>query len=104
MINLKTAKKTHVQQLENKNQFVITYCDNDITYWAFQSYYSLICVYCPSTKEMIVNNNKWDYSKTTLKHLKLFINDFTCYRYENKTQFTYFLYKENNEKITLFDD
>lgn len=103
MINLTDAKKVSVQQLENKNQFVITYSINGVTYWAFQSYYSLICIYCPSTKEMLLNNSKWDYSKTTLKHLKIFINEWTCYNYENKAQFMKQYLFNKCENITLFE-
>ena len=104
MINLKDAKKVHVEQLCNKNQFVITYSCDGVVYWAFQSYYSLICVYCPSTKEILINKSKFDYSKTTSKHFKIFINEWTSYNYESKQQFMHdYLYKES-ELITFFDD
>lgn len=58
-----------VEQLENKNQFII-YNEGNIY---FQSYKSLIA--------KIDNNNvltiykDWDYSKTTLKHLKIFLTN-----------------------------
>ena len=87
MINLKDAKKVSVTQLANKNQFLITYYDSGVKYWMFQSYSSLICVYCPSTKELLLNASKWDYSKTTIKHFKMFINEWTCYNYDDKAQF-----------------
>ena len=102
MINLKTAQKIHVDQLYNKNQYVITYYDNGVLYWAFQSYQSLIAIYSPTTKEMAINWSKFDYSKTTSKHLKLFINEYTCYKYETLKQFTGFIKSNNN--IFLFNE
>ncbi|MBO7731812.1 MAG: hypothetical protein J6S67_04650 [Methanobrevibacter sp.] len=86
MINLKQAKKVFVEQLHNKNQFVITFY-NDGIIWAFQSYRSLIALYSPETKELYINQDKWDYSKTTLKHFKAFVNEYTCYNYETKLDF-----------------
>lgn len=91
IINLKDWLKIFVHQLANKNQFVIEYnnhCDSTkTTNYVFQSYRSIIAIYNPETKTLLLNWHKWDYSKTTLKHLKLFINEWTCYRYENKQQF-----------------
>lgn len=100
MINLDNAQKTFVNQLENKNQFVITYLDNGVEYWAFQSYRTLIAIYCPTTKEMLINWDMFDYSKTTTKHTKIFINTYTCYTYDNKQQFINLI--KNNDKISTF--
>ena len=104
MIKLDNLIKCRVEQLANKNQFVIEY--NDYTknqkLITFQSYRTIICYYNPMTKSLYVNWHKWDYSKTTMKHLKMFINDYTCYHYDNKQQFMLFL--KNNEKVTLFEE
>ena len=56
-----------VEQLANKNQFKV-FLSNGV---AFQSYDSLIAFKCEGK---IYLSNKWDYSNTTLKHLKLFLN------------------------------
>lgn len=56
-----------VQQLENKNQFVI-YHASGIYY---QSYNSLIAKIDRENELTIYEN--WDYSKTTLKHFKIFL-------------------------------
>lgn len=94
MLKLDNLVKVHVEQLANKNQFVICYHNpkanqeeehKDII--VFQSYNSIIAYFMPSTNELFLNWNKWDYSKTTLKHLKLFINTYTGYYYETKQQF-----------------
>lgn len=97
-----------VQQLLNKNQFVIYYEDMDCSFASkrsfrvFQSYTTLIAIYNPITKELKVNWSKWDYSKTTMKHLKVFINDFTCYEYENKAQFLNLI--THHPMVELFEE
>ena len=67
-----------VYQLENKNQFVIMdYESNKI---AFQSYDSV----CAEIKdEVLTLGRDWDYSKTTLKHLYIFL-DYHYYRLWDK--------------------
>ena len=103
--------KCFVEQFHNKNQFVIEYNnpdgkDSDIdgnTLLVFQSYRSVIAIYNPITKKLFVNWNKWDYSKTTMKHLKMFINEYTCYRYDNKYQFSSFLRIES-KMVVLFEE
>lgn len=56
-----------VEQLENKNQFKV-FLNNGV---AFQSYDSLIAFKRNDGK--IFLSEKWCCSKTTLKHLKLFL-------------------------------
>lgn len=100
--------KIFVEQLANKNQFIIWYKDKDNNeIVAFQSYRTLIAIYHhgdyrekrPDLLE--INWNKWDYSKTTLKHLKMFINGYTSFNYDNKQQFL----KEimHNDDILTFE-
>ena len=86
--DLEHFKKVRVSQLGNKNQFVIEYKkpNNDCVV-CFQSYSTLICIYNSETKQMVVNWRYWDYSKTTLKHFKIFVNTFTQYEFINKLQF-----------------
>ena len=57
-----------VEQLANKNQFKL-YLPHGA---AFQSYDSVIAFW--SIGNTVYLSDKWDYSKTTLKHLKLFLN------------------------------
>ena len=59
-----------VQQFYNKNQFVIR-ANGETT---FQSYDSTIAII--EKDGSIVFGKYWDYSKTTLKHLYLFLNDY----------------------------
>jgi len=57
-----------IEQLNNKNQFVI-YGNGTAT---FQSYDSTIAI-IDSNKRTLTLGRRWDYSKTTSKHLYLFL-------------------------------
>lgn len=59
-----------VKQFYNKNQFIIE-GDEGVT---FQSYESTIATIDRQGKLTLFTD--WDYSKTTLKHLYLFLNDY----------------------------
>ena len=65
------------------NQFII----NDGENVTFQSYQSKIATYNKVDKTLKLYGTVWDYSNTTRKHFKTFINDFTCFGYDNKSQF-----------------
>lgn len=67
-----------VTQLQNKNQFIIR--TNEAVY--FQSYNSLCA---KVTNEEVIFGIDWDYSKTTLKHLYIFLN-YCCYRIYSKIE------------------
>lgn len=60
-----------VEQLENKNQFVILGNNGEIE---FQSYNSRIAkINKNGTLEL---SSRWDYSRTTLKHLYIFLDKY----------------------------
>lgn len=59
-----------VQQFYNLNQFIIWGDDKII----LQSYNSTIAIYKVKEKELTLGSD-WDYSRTTLKHLYLFLYD-----------------------------
>lgn len=60
-----------VQNFYNKNQFIIFGGDAIVT---FQSYNSIIAKIDKNGALWL--GNDWDYSKTTLKHLYLFIDNY----------------------------
>ena len=64
------------------NQFVITENGKFI----FQSYDSKIAEYDIETRELKIFEG-WDYSKTTMKYFKQFIENETCYNYGTKANF-----------------
>ena len=68
--------KAFVENLYNKNQFVITITLNGVKWYIFQSYTSECAMYNTSKGELYLNTKCW-LSKTTSKHLYLFINDYT---------------------------
>ena len=105
VINLDNFQKISVRQLENKNQFVIRYNNQNnpcLNVVCFQSYATLICMYSPNENKLYINWSMYDYSKTTLKHLKIFINEYTPFNYINKADFTLFIL--NSENVILFNE
>lgn len=58
-----------IYNLENKNQFVILGNNGEIE---FQSYDSLIARI--NKNGILEFSNRWDYSRTTLKHLYIFLD------------------------------
>jgi hypothetical protein len=70
-----------VNQFYNKNQFVIDWDWKTI----FQSYDSTIAIidYVNKTITFWID---YDYSKTTSKHLKLFLNDYLSFYYDSKKE------------------
>jgi len=74
------------------NQFIIRSTEGK----TFQSYNSTICIY---TGDKLKLFSDWDYSRTTLKYFKEFINDETCFTYEDKAQWEKEI--KNNENIEV---
>ena len=82
-----------VTNFYNKNQFIIKNGDEIF----FQSYESMIARI--DKKGVLYLGDDWDYSRTTLKHLYLFIND---YKYkmnkEYRELFNYDFLSSKNKK------
>ena len=88
-----------VEQFYNKNQFIIK-TNNSII---FQSYNSIICILTDGEKNPVFGND-WDYSKTTIKHLYLFLyyylKSYNC-DYELKMKIMGILANSKNKKADL---
>lgn len=56
-------------------------------YKAFYSYESLIAVYNTEECKVYLKENMWDYSNTTRKYFKKFLEEHTCIPYNNKKMF-----------------
>ena len=67
--------KYKVSNFHNKNQFVIE-TDNE---YIFQSYNSTCAFVTKDNNELWVCLDYVDYSKTTSKHLRMFINEYSQY-------------------------
>lgn len=74
--------RCRVENLYNKNQFVIFTNVNKKEYIIFQSYSSEIAIY-HINGDLYINDKYINYSKTTSKHLYLFINDYTRFSCHN---------------------
>ena len=69
--------KVSVENLHNKNQFVIEFKTLRGDNWiVFQSYSSECAMYNRTTRTLYLNRDCW-LSKTTSKHLYIFINEYT---------------------------
>ena len=100
---LENLKKLRIIPLAN-NQNIIVASYEGARYYLFLSYDTLIAIYNTENYDIAVNTNKWDYSKTTMRWLKTFINDYTARHYDNKQQFAYFIYNDVNDGVTRFSD
>lgn len=76
-----------VENMTNKNgnkvpnQFIITDAYNNLI---FQSYDTRICIY--KNNKLYLYSDMWDYSNTTRKYFKQFVNEYTNFKYEDKQQ------------------
>lgn len=89
MMNVKNIRNSKGNIVAN--QFVITGEEGV----AFQSYNSLIATYKDGV--LILEDDMWDYSATTRRHFKTFVNDYTSLEYENKAKFEKLI--ENSDRI-----
>jgi hypothetical protein len=92
-----------VKNFYNKNQFVIEEGERII----FQSYESIIAIY-ESRSQLLILGRDWDYSRTTTKHLYLFINDYVCNKeieeVKNRTNKREYIQKLINNGIIKYDE
>lgn len=66
--------RVHVTQVCNNNQFDITINDKPYATHCFQSYNTLIAFYSDRDCELYINLVAYDYSRTTMKHLIIWLN------------------------------
>lgn len=83
--------------LENEKNMTIIKENNDIFLF---SYNSKIAIYNENSKSLAIGKN-WDYSQTTLKHFKHFINTYTAYNYETKQQFQKLIEEKQNSDLKI---
>ena len=66
----------------------------------FISYNRIVADYNPSRNELTLYDDLWDFSNTTRKYFKRFINEFTDYSYLDKQQFLKIIKLENPNLFT----
>lgn len=81
----------------NNNHVVIDRADRVELY----SYESFICYYDKENNTLHINN-MWDYSNTTRKYFKKFVNDYTCFTYDSKARFLRLI--EDSKKIIIHNN
>lgn len=79
--------------LENKNNMSII--RDNVENLVFFSYTSEVATYDKYNNKLYLTD-LWNYSQTTLKQLKYFINNYTSFKYENKKIFENEINKNNN--------
>ena len=67
-----------------KDNFVVPLKYNVVR---FYSYGRIIADWDNTTKVLIIYDDTWDYSNTTRRYFKQFINEYTDYEYEDKKKF-----------------
>lgn len=67
----------------NKNNAIIA-INNELLFYSYESF---ICIYNQNDYTLSLNNSLWDYSNTTRKYFKYFINNYTCFNYISKNKF-----------------
>lgn len=77
---------TNDNQKPIANQFILIGAYGGEECIAFQSYKSVCAVFIKQTNTLILGKH-WDFSPTTTRYLKKFINEFTTFVYDNKRQF-----------------
>lgn len=85
-----------VEQFYNKNQFIIFGGDAIVT---FQSYQSTIANFEKNGNLNLFKD--WDYSKTTLKHLYLFLEDYKSFASDFTKNLIDKVLKSNNKKQAI---
>lgn len=88
-----------VGQFYNKNQFIIR-SNGEIT---FQSYDSTIAILSREGGGTLTLGKNWDYSKTTLKHLYLFFNEYVKDFCENRYSRDFYKFLADNIDFDKFN-
>lgn len=81
----------------NQNHVVISKTDEV----SFYSYTTFIACYNRVENKLYLNSSKWDYSNTTRKYFKNFLEEFTPFDYGTKQIFLKFI--ESSEDIIVLN-
>lgn len=65
-------------------------------YKAFYSYDKLIATYKKSERKLYLKNDMWDYSNTTRKYFKKFVDNYTTFAYDTKAKFLNLISSDDN--------
>ncbi len=86
--------------LENEKNLTIIRDFNNFLF--LFSYNCQVATYNEETKSLLIDKNWWNYSQTTLKHFKHFINTYTAYTYETKQQFQKLIEEKQKNDFKIY--
>jgi hypothetical protein len=95
-----------LEQIAN-NQVVITRCTGGeyAYHYEFFSYNSLIAIYkaphCHDDKSELMLSSLYNYSKTTSKYLKIFLNDYCNFYYKDTKELTKLIDKGGCDDVII---
>lgn len=95
-----------LEQIAN-NQVVITRCTNGeyACYYEFYSYGTLIAIYkAPHSfddKSELILTSYYDYSRTTSKYLKIFLDDYCNFYYKDTKELTKLIQKGGRDDVII---
>ena len=93
-----------LKQLANNQVVVCEYIDYGETRYEFYSYNRLIAVFYTSngeTKESLRLTDLYDYSRTTSKWLKVFLNDICGFYYENTKELKKYIAQGGTNNVVI---
>lgn len=84
--------------IENKNNILIAKNNNYITFF---SYNLKIATFDTTYKILTLYGENWNYSQTTTKQFKYFVNNYTSFIYTVKKDFEKMINNRNNNDIII---
>ena len=81
-------------EVENLNGYANQFIISEYSKLTFQSYKTKICSFSiyntnelnKTTNHLLLYSDMWDYSVTTRRHFKAFINQYTSFTYKDRQQ------------------
>lgn len=100
MKNIKVYNFESIRGNKIPNQFLIKVTNDEGQMEnIFQSYETIIAKYNVTTGKLVLDKRYWDYSRTTLKYLKMFLEENTYIDYDTKAKFEKLM--QSSDDITL---
>lgn len=85
-----------------ENEKNMTIIRDKKTFYLF-SYNCKIAIYNTDTESLAIHRNYWNYSQTTTKHFKHFVNNYTAYTYETKQQFQKLVEEKQKSDFKIYE-
>lgn len=86
-----------------KNETIIKDKRDENTFYYLFSYNCEIAIYCERSESLAISKEWWNYSQSTLKHFKNFVNNYTAYTYETKQQFQKLIEEKQKTDFKIYE-